>query len=398
MKSILISGAGIAGPTLAYWLLERGMSPTIVEQAPRLRVGGYVVDFWGVGYDVAEKMGLIPELRRTGYDIQELRIVGRQGQRVGGFGVEVFRELTGGRYVSIARSELAELLFDSIVGRCETLFGDSIATLSQSDAGVDVTFEHAQQRRFDLVIGADGLHSRVRRLTFGRETGFEAYLGYMVAAFQAKGYRPRDELTYVSHAVPGKQIARLSLHGDRTMFLLVFAAQEPLHVDPHDLAAQKAVLQSNFSGAGWECPQILRALEDCDDLYFDRVSQIRMPRWSEGRVALVGDAAYCISLLGGQGSALAMAGAYALAGELGRPGASAAGAFGRYEALLRSLLMSKQKAAAQFASAFAPRTELGLFVRNQVTKLMSLPFLAKLALGPSLFDKLDLPDYATKTR
>jgi 2-polyprenyl-6-methoxyphenol hydroxylase-like FAD-dependent oxidoreductase len=392
-KSILISGAGIAGPTLAYWLLQHGFEPTLVERAQRLRTGGYVIDFWGLGYDVAEKMGLLPELRRLGYDVGELRLVDGEGRRVGGFSADVFRELTGGRYVSLVRSELARALFSKIEGRCETLFGDSITALSDKGCGVDVTFEHAAPRRFDLVIGADGLHSQVRGIAFGPQAQFETYLGYMVAAFQTDGYRPRDELAYVSHSVPGRQVARFALRGDRTMFLFVFAAEEPVRIAPQDLTAQKALLRAKFRDAGWECPQILRALDDCDDLYFDPVAQIRMDGWSKGSVGLVGDAAFCVSLLAGQGSALAMAAAYVLAGELSRPGAAPQAAFQRYEAVLRPLIATKQKAAEQFASSFAPKTRVGLFLRNQMTKAFAIPLVAKLTMGASLLDHIDLPDY-----
>jgi 2-polyprenyl-6-methoxyphenol hydroxylase-like FAD-dependent oxidoreductase len=393
-RSILISGAGIAGPTLAYWLSHHGFAPTLVERAPKLRTGGYVVDFWGLGYDVAEKMGLLPELQRAGYDVGEVRIVDDEGRRVGGFDAEVFRRLTHGRYVSIARSELAALLFSKIEGRCETLFGDSITALKDERDGVAVTFAHARPRRFDLVVGADGLHSEVRELAFGVEDRFERYLGYMVAAFQAHGYRPRDELAYVSHSVPGRQIARFAMRGGRTMFLFIFAADRAPSVAAGDLDAQKAVIEREFRDAGWESPQILRALAASDDLYFDRVSQIRMDAWFKGRIALVGDAAFCVSLLAGQGSALAMAGAYALAGELARAGGTdPQAAFRRYEALLRPLITAKQKAAEQLASGFAPKTRFGLFLRNQLTKAFAIPLVAKLVMGSSLMDPIALPNY-----
>ncbi|HEX9881796.1 MAG TPA: FAD-binding domain [Hyphomicrobium sp.] len=394
MRSILISGAGIAGPTLAYWLLEQGITPTLVEKAPHLRTSGYVIDFWGLGYKVADKMRLLSTLDREGYDVSELRLVNGEGQRVGGFDAGVFRNLTGGRYLSIARSELAKLLCEKIKDRCEVIFGDEVTAIDDQGDGVRVGFRHAREGRFDAVIGADGLHSEVRELVFGPEKRFEISLGYMVATFQARGYRPRDELVYVSYAIPGRQVARFAMRGDRTMFLFVFAADEPSGVGAHDMAAQKALLNATFRDAGWECPQILAALDKSDDLYFDRVSQIHMDAWSKGRVALVGDAAFCVSLLAGQGSALAMGAAYALAGELGRADAGSPAAFQRYEALLRPLIATKQKAALQFASGFAPKTRWGLFVRNQVTKAMALPFVAKLAMGSSLLDRIDLPDYA----
>lgn len=391
-KSVLISGIGIAGPTLAYWLHRHGFQVTQVERAPRLRIGGYAVDFWGLGYDIAERMGLVPELRRQGYEVQDLRFVDSRGRRVGGFGVDVFRELARGRYVTVLRSDLAKAIYAAIDGRCETIFGDSIASVAQDDEGVSVTFERAAPRRFDFVIGADGLHSTVRRLVFGPQDRFERYLGYIVAAFEARGYLPRDEDAYVSYCMPGKQVGRFAMRDDRTLFMFVFAAGKSEF--PHDPAHRRALLHRTFGDAGWECARILAALDTCDDLYFDRVSQIEMPSWSRGRVALTGDAAFCPSLLAGQGSALAMTAAYVLAGELAKDADPAA--FARYELLLHPFMAGKQKAARQFAGSFAPATRLGVLVRNQISKAMRVPWIARLVLGPGLLGRLALPAYPTR--
>ena len=391
MKSALISGAGIAGPTLAYWLSRHGFRPTLVECAPKPRAGGYVIDFWGLGYDIAERMGLLPELQACGYNVRELRFVDARGRRVGGFGVDVFRALTNGRYVSLARSDLAKSIFGKI--DCPCLFDDTITGLAQSAEGVRVSFAHGEERSFDFVIGADGLHSAVRRLIFGPERSFEKYLGYVAAAFEVGAYRPRDADVYVCHALPGRQVARFALRGERTLFLFVFACGDVSGIGPNDLSAQKRTIHAAFDGAGWECPQILAALDSCAALYFDPVSQIRMPEWSRHRVALVGDAAFCPSLLAGQGSALAMLAAYVLAGELAKSRDQPGRAFARYEARLRAFILEKQKGAEWFARSFAPRTRLGLVFRNQVTKLFGIPGLAKFAMGPSLLDRLDLPSY-----
>jgi 2-polyprenyl-6-methoxyphenol hydroxylase-like FAD-dependent oxidoreductase len=391
--SVLISGAGIAGPTLAYWLLAGGFRPTLVERAPSLRTGGYVIDFWGAGYDVADKMAVVPELEKNGYRVKELRLVDSRGRRVGGFDAEVFRRITGGRYVSLPRSQLAMLLLGAVRDRCEVMFGDSIVALEESDAGVRTRFERSSERMFDLVIGADGLHSNVRKLVFGAQSQFERYLGYVVAAFESRGYRPRDEGTYVSFTAPGRQVARFALDDDRTMFLFVFAAAQPPAAEPHDILAQKAILHRAFDGAGWECPRILAALDRCTNLYFDRVSQIRMKGWSRGRVALVGDAAFCPSLLAGQGSALAMTASYVLAGELTRAQGAFRQAFSDYEKLLRPFMAEKQEAAASFAKTFAPKTRFGLYLRNQITKAFRFPIIADLVIGNSLVDRLALPDY-----
>jgi 2-polyprenyl-6-methoxyphenol hydroxylase-like FAD-dependent oxidoreductase len=394
-KSALISGIGVAGPTLAYWLAERGFEPVLVERSPTPRTGGYVIDFWGLGYDVAERMGLLPSIRGDGYQIEELRLVDGRGRRVGGFDADVFRKLTGGRYVSLRRGNLAALLYRKIQDRCETIFGDGITAVEQGTDGVWVTFDRASTRRFDLLIGADGLHSTVRGLVFGPQHRFERYLGYAVAAFEAKGYRPRDDNVYVSHAVPGKQVARFALRDDRTMFLFVFSAVEDHLHELQGEKAQRAIVRQEFEEVGWECPRILAALDECQDLYFDRVSQIRMNRWWRGRVALVGDAAFCPSLLAGQGSALAMTAAYVLAGELARADGQIEPALARYQAVLGSFIARKQKAAERFAGSFAPKSWLGLYVRNQVTRMLGIPAVATLVLGGTLLDRLGLPPYPT---
>jgi len=388
----LISGAGIAGPTLAYWLLEHGFEPVLVERAPKLRTGGYVIDFWGAGYDIAERMGLVPEISDLGYRIKEVRIVDNDGKRVSGFDAEVFGRMTDGRYTSLPRGDLAAAIYRKIEGKVETLFGDSITAVEDTGSAARVSFEHEKQREFDVVIGADGLHSNVRTRVFGEQSRFEKYLGYKVAAFAVPGYEPRDELIYMMFTEVGQQIGRFAMRDGSTMFLFVFR-DEDAGGDVHDLAAQKATLRARFGESGWECRKILDELDRIDALYFDRVSQIRMDRWTEGRVALLGDAAACASLLAGQGSALAMIEAYVLAGELKVAGGDHVKAFAKYEERLRPFLEMKQKAAVQFASSFAPSSSLGLFVRNQVMKVLAVPFIADLAIGRGLRDEIELPTY-----
>ena len=390
-NTILISGAGIAGPTLAFWLKAAGFEPTLVECAPTLRSGGYVIDFWGLGYDIAERMELMPDIERTGYHVREMRIVGDDGRRVTGFGTRVFDELTDGRYVTLGRSDLSRLLFEKVGGGTEVLFGDEIVGLQEEQEGVQVQFRRAGRRRFDLVVGADGLHSAVRRLAFGPQQQFERPLGYAVAAFEVSGYRPRDEDIYLMYGQPGRMLGRFTLHDDRTLFLFVFAADGGSL--PTTLDLQKQMLRMKYRGDKWECPGILDRLDRADELYFDRVSQIKMDSWSRGRIALIGDAAFCVSLVAGQGSALAMVSAYVLAGELARAGGQHAPAFGSYEALLRKYIAGKQDGAERFASVFAPRTAWGLGLRNQVIRAFAIPGVARFAVGRDIVDSLRLPDY-----
>lgn len=387
---VLISGAGIAGPTLAFWLNHYGFETTIVEKAPKLRTGGYVIDFWGSGFEVAAKMGLLDAIRSKGYLVDEIRVVGHTGRRIAGFPAAAVARVMGGRYVSIPRGDLAAAIFSRINGSVETIFGDTIAGMTETRDGVRVAFANGAERDFDLVVGTDALHSRVSELAFGPESRYEKFLGYKAAAFRIDGYRPRDELVYVMYAKVGRQIARFSLRDDHTMFLCTFADSEPDYGDAH---AQKDLLRRRFSACGWECPAILNALDNVQDFYFDRISQIRMDTWSRGRVALVGDAAHCVSLLAGQGSALAMAGAYVLAGELHRFGGDYRAAFERYHQLIGRLLRSKQRAATYFAGAFAPNSRFAWWVRNRLFNLLRIGFIADFAVGRDLADGITLPEY-----
>lgn len=391
---IVINGAGVAGLTLAWWLGRHRHEVTLVEQAPAPRTGGYVVDFWGVGYDIAERMGLLPRILAQGYQVREVRFVDGAGRTAGGFAVDVFSRATGDRFTSVRRSDLAAIIYDSLDARVETIFGDSVAAVDDRGDQVRVQFDRAAAREVDLVVGADGLHSRVRRLTFGAEREFEVPLGYHVAAFEIRGYRPRDELVYVTYGVPGRQISRFAMRDDRTLFLATFRDEYlppgPAHGDPSTDGERRAAIRSIYGGLRWECARILAAMDDAAEIYFDRVSQIRMPRWTSGRTALVGDAAACVSLLAGEGTGLAMAEAYVLAAELAAGGGHSA-AFAAYERRMMPFLAGKQRSAARFASSFAPRTAFGVRFRNLVTRFLRIPAVADWFIARDLRDDIALP-------
>lgn len=388
---IAISGAGVAGPTLAWWLLRGGHEPTLIEASASLRTAGYMIDFWGVGYTVAERMGVLPKVRQAGYDLQEVLYVNGRGRKAASISARTMSRELGDRFTSLPRGELARVLFDLTKGRVETLFGVTIQGFVESDRRVRLTLSDGSQRDFDLLIGADGLHSNVRALAFGPEVQFEKPLGYYVAAFEAEGYRPRTDLAYVSYGLPGRQISRFAMHGDRTMFLLVFTAERLEGPEPRTLDERKRRLIDVFDGAGWEWPSIEARLFKATEVYFDRVSQITLPAWSKGRVALVGDAAACVSLVAGEGTGLGMTEAYVLAGELAGS-VDHTEAFARYEARLRRFIDGKQKSARSFARSFTPRTAFGLLVRNSVVNLMALPGLPGLFVGAQMRDDFELPD------
>jgi len=391
---VAINGTGIAGPALAYWLLQGGHEVILTERAPTLRRGGYVVDFWGLGFDVSERMGLVPRLMRQGYQVQEVRFVDDAGHKRGGFGVDTFRRLTGGRFTSLRRSDLASTIYSAIEGRVEMMFDNSIRNIEQNADGARVFFEHGEASDVDLVIGADGLHSRVRALAFGQDDVFEVPLGYHVAAFEVEGYRPRDELTYVSYGLPGRQMSRLSMRGDSTLFFIIIRDELLGETTPVDIDSQKRALRRIFAPGGWECARILDAMDDIGEIYFDRVSQIRMRTWTHQRTALVGDAGACVSLLAGEGAGLAITEAYVLAGELNRSGGDYRAAYARYEQLLKPFVAKKQVTAKKFASSFAPRTRFGIGFRNFITNLLRIRVVADLFVGRDLRDDLALPEYS----
>lgn len=390
---IAINGAGIAGPTLAYWLHRYGHEPVLIERMPLLRSGGYIIDFWGPGYEVASMMGILPRLHESGYEVDDVRFVDGKGRQRGGFSTDAIKRPLSGRFVSLRRSDLATAIYAALDGKVETIFGDSIETINDDPAGVHVCFGHHGERAFDIVVGADGLHSRVRELQFGPERQFETYLGYNAAAFEVLDYPLRDELTYVSHAEPGRQVSRFSMRDGRTLFLFVYIDSATTGI-PVTNTGRKAALRSAFGDAGWECPQILKQMDDVEEIYFDRVSQIQMPSWIKGRTALVGDAAACVSLLAGEGSGLAMSEAYVLAGELARAPDNPIAGLVRYQTRMMPLLRDKQQSARRFASSFVPKTAFGITARNILSSLLAFPFLGNFLLGRQLRDNFDLPRYA----
>ena len=349
---VAIIGAGVAGPAFAYWMRRAGHDVTLAEAAPRFRTGGYVIDFWGLGYTIAEQMGVVEDILKVGYSVQELRAVGANGATRASLGVGAIRRATKDRYTTVARGDLASTIYRTIENDVETMYSDTVTSIDSQPDRVSVTFEHAPARDFDMLIGADGLHSTVRKLTFGPESEYAHYLGCQVAACVIDGYRPRDELVYITHNLSGRQIGRFSLDGDRTLVLFIFRSSSPQI--PDDLEAGKALVRDHFADAGWEAPQILAALDDVDDLYLDVMSQIRMDRWSAGRVALIGDAAACVSLLAGEGTGLALVESYVLAGELARAEGDLPRAFAAYESRLRKFIDEKQNGATKFTRSSLP--------------------------------------------
>ncbi|MFE7510830.1 FAD-dependent monooxygenase [Streptomyces sp. NPDC057540] len=345
-RTVLISGASVAGPALALWLHRYGFAPTVVERAPELRTGGYKVDIRGTAIEVCRRMGILDEIRARSTDMRGGSYVDDAGRTIGELPADIF----GGRVEEddeIMRGELARILYDRTRDDVEYVFGDSIAALDEDAHGVTVTFESGTVRRFDLVVGADGLHSNTRKLAFGPEERYKRHLGAYISIFTAPNHLGLDRWeTY--HALPGKLVCVYSSAGESdAKNLFVFSSPELPH-DPRDVTAQKRALTDRFTGDGWEIPRLLGHAAEADDFYLDSIALVEMDRWSRGRVVLLGDAAHCASPASGQGTGLALTGAYVLAGELARAGGDHTVAFARYERHMRPGVEQNQKMAESF--------------------------------------------------
>ena len=369
VQTVLISGAGIAGPTLAYWLARHGLRPTVVEHVAALRSSGSPVDVRGRAVEVAEQMGVMARIRQAGTGVTAMRFVNATGRRVGRVNLRALQLAAGSREVELPRGDLASILYQASRDHTEFLFDDSIVALEQDEHGVNITFGRAQPRRFDLVIGADGLHSAVRRLAFGSESNFVRHMGLYVATMRLDGLDGllEHEREVVMYNSPGRAVA---IHPSRGDALAFFALRSPVvpGFDYRDTGQHKRLLTAAFADAGWRVSELLKHMDAADDLYFDSVSQVRVRPWWRGRVAVAGDAASCVSLFG-DGSSLAMAGAFTLAEELAAAPGDHRSAFGRYEARHRRLVDPRQRNIPRGTSLLIPATRPGILARNVATRL-----------------------------
>jgi 2-polyprenyl-6-methoxyphenol hydroxylase-like FAD-dependent oxidoreductase len=369
-RDILISGASIAGPALAYWLRRHGFNPTVVERAPAPRAGGQAVDLRGAARSVADRMGVLDDVRRAHVGTRGMSYVDSGNQRLASMPADLLGDSGGAiAELEILRGDLVGILYGATRGDVEYLFDDAITEIAQDADGAKVSFRHGQPRSFDLVVGADGLHSGVRALAFGEESRFVRHLGAYVSSYSIPNHLDLDgwELLY---SVPGKTAGMYPTRQGTTATAVFFFTSPPLAYDRHDPGQQKQLLARAFAGEAWEVARMLEAMWEAPDFYFDTVSQVRMDRWSSGRVALVGDAAYGPSPMAGVGTSLALVGAYVLAGELAAAGGDHRTAFASYERELRDYVGKGHKLAKGNAAGLVPRTRSQIWLRNQFIRVL----------------------------
>lgn len=353
---VLISGASIAGPALAFWLNHYGFDVTIVEKAREVRAGGQAVDFKGpTHHTVLQKMGILDAVKRASVADNDGTIVNARGRKIG-----IIPGAFSGGEIDIPRGDLAQILYDLTSDKCEYVFGDSITTLTETADGVDVTLAHGAPRTFDIVIGADGIHSTVRKLAFGPESDYVTHLGYyyVLADLDAGN----DDVLYNE---PGRMVG---LGGSKAPAFFVFAS-DPLPAAGDDVNVQKQQMTNAYRGGSWRLPELMAKIPDATEFYMDSISRVTADHYSRGRVALVGDSAYG-NALGGFGTGLAVVGAYVLAGELRRAGGDFAVAFASYEEKYHDYASVSQKINA--GRLLAPRSRLGIIGRNLLFTALKL--------------------------
>ncbi|MEU8437632.1 FAD-dependent monooxygenase [Streptomyces sp. NPDC029216] len=392
--TVLISGASVAGPALAYWLHRHGFAPTIVERAPALREGGYAVDFRGEAHlTVLRRMGILDALEAARTGTGSMSYVNGAGKPLAKLPADLFAG-----DLEVLRGDLARILYDATKENTEYVFGDSVTSLAEDADGVHVTFERGAPRRFDLVVGADGLHSRTRSLAFGPEERYVKHLGVYCAVFTTANHLGLDRTGH-TYVTPGRMVAMYSARGNTEAKGVFYFGSPLLDLDRRDVTRQQALLTERFAGNGWQSDHLLERMRHAPDFYFDSVGQVRMDSWSRGRVALVGDAAYCPSSLSGMGSGLALVGAYVLAGELAAARGDHRTAFAAYEREMRAYAEGCQKMGDGVAKMMVPRSRLLVALLNRYYKVM--PYLPGKDMAARIARKtaenITLRDYATQT-
>jgi 2-polyprenyl-6-methoxyphenol hydroxylase-like FAD-dependent oxidoreductase len=369
-KNILISGASIAGPALAWWLNKYGFNVTIVEKAPKLRDGGYRVDVRGAAAEVVERMGLMDEVKEAGTTLKGSSLVNRKGKTILNLDDPNIFGMRQENDAEIMRGDLSTILYNATKYTTEYIFDDSITGIFQTRNDVTVTFKNGEPRNFDLVVGTDGLHSNVRNLTFGNHPSFVNNLGHYVAICTIPNYFKLDHRE-ISYQSAGKLINVYSTHQQDEAKVFFMFASAPIKYNHHDIAQQKNILASHFKNAGWETEKLLQAVHSADDFYFDSISQVQVDSLSKSRIVLLGDAGYCPSPASGQGTSMALVGAYVLAGELAAANSDHFAAFLKYEWEMKGYIRKNQQLGISVLSEMIPKSKRQVWFQNLMLSLLT---------------------------
>jgi 2-polyprenyl-6-methoxyphenol hydroxylase-like FAD-dependent oxidoreductase len=342
IRNVLISGAGVAGLALAYWLDKAGIATTLVEAQPAFRRGGQAIDIRGVALDVVRAMGLLDEATALRTRLKGMSILDAHA-------VELERTteytFSAGRLdnpdIELFRDDLCELLMSALGDNVAFLYGDSVQALEENGEQVEVTFASGQQRAFDLVIGADGIYSKTRKLCFDDEASVIKSMDVVLALFTTPNFiHLRD--WQVAHREDGLGVVIYPNLDQTEIRVSVGFGNDGIPMARGDLAAQKAMIASKCAHLGGEFVKIIDAMHAAPQIYYNELAQIRMPCWSKGRVVLLGDAAHCASPFSGQGTSLALVGAFVLGRELVHHRADPAAAFAAYEQRMRPFVAMNQ--------------------------------------------------------
>jgi 2-polyprenyl-6-methoxyphenol hydroxylase-like FAD-dependent oxidoreductase len=392
-KDVLISGAGIAGPALAHWLVRYGYRPTVVERAPAPRPGGQTVDLRGAGRTVVERMGLLPAVRAVAVEERGIAYVDTRGRCRARMAADAFGGEGMVAEIEVMRGDLARVLLDATAERVEYRYDDAVTAIDQDADGVTVRFRRGPARRFEIVVGADGLHSGVRELAFGPEGRCVRPLGCAMAFFTVPDRYGLDGWMRMYQA-PG---ATLALRPDRVpgrVKALMAFRTPPSGLHRSDPAAQRALLTRTFTGIGWVADQVVADLRESTDLVVEELGQAHLGSWSAGRVVLLGDAAWCPSPITGLGTSTALVGAYVLAGELARAGGDRDAAFAAYERVLRPYTDQAQELPPGGVAGFVPSSRLAIAFSTAVLRWMNRwPVRNLLATQFGKADAIELPAY-----
>ncbi|MEV0271117.1 FAD-dependent monooxygenase [Hamadaea sp. NPDC050747] len=391
-KTVLISGASIAGPALAFWLKRYGFTPTVVEIAPTFRPGGQAVDLRGAGKEVTERMGVMPRVKELCVDERGIAGVNAKGQRTYAMPADMFGGEGIVAEIEIMRGDLTQVLAEATTD-VEYLFDDRIVELTEVGDGVQVTFASGLTRRFDFVVGADGVHSGVRRLAFGPEEQYVTPLGAYTAYFTVPDPGDLDHWFLMYNEPGGLCVGIRPERGGTAKAMMTFLSP-PLRYDRRDITAQQEILRQKFGRAGWKVPAMLAAMPHADDFYFDTMCQVHVDKWWQGRTVLLGDAGYCASPLAGLGTSLSLVGAYVLAGELAATPDDHEAAFARYQQEMAAYVKQAQELPPGGAKGMAPGSAFMISMRNLSMRMSThWPMKNVMAKFMSKADAITLKDY-----